>query len=100
QVLEAVHGAVDCAAQKHLLDLSHEQPFSSDPGQLNLLPAIPLGPHGHEVDLFSGAVKIAGNAACLRERQLTAPGPVPGHCSECLEAGLDRGWPDIGATRL
>src|SRR5262245_7862132 len=100
QILETMHGAVDRAAQEHLLDLSHEQPFSSDPGQLDLLPPIALGPYGHELDLFPSAGKIAGDAACLRERELTAPGPDPDHCSEGLEAGLDRGWPETDATRL
>src|SRR5262249_58209784 len=61
---------------------------------------ITLGPHGHELDLFARAGKIAGDAACLRERELTAPVSYPDHCSGGLEAGPDRGWPEIGATRL
>ena len=40
--------------------------------------------------------RIAGELRCSWRRQLGEPN----HCNDVREAGLDRGWPDTGATRL
>src|SRR4029450_10093087 len=100
QVLETVHGAVDSAAQEHLLDLSHEQPFSPDRRQLDLLTAVPFGSHGNDLDLLPRAGEMRRDGPGLRERELTAPGADPDHCSGGLEAGMYRGWPDPGEAWL
>ena len=51
QVLETVHGAIEGAAEEHLLDLPHEEPLAADRRQLHLQAAIPLGPYRHDLDV-------------------------------------------------
>src|SRR5439155_6051407 len=45
--------------------------------------------------------EVRGGERKTREdfEEVEAP-EIEGHCSECLESGFERGWPEIGATRL
>ena len=96
--------AQSIAPLRSISSISHEQPFP-DRRQVDLLPAITLGSHRHDLDLLSRAGEILGDAARLRERELTSPRADPGHCNgvRCSgdrEAGSDRGWPETDAAWL
>src|SRR5205807_5969833 len=76
QVLEAVDGDVDIAAEQRLLDLAHEESLAADGGQPGLGEAIALGPHGDE--LHVGA-ETGRHAPRLRQGQGAAAGADANH---------------------
>src|SRR5262249_31578144 len=98
EVLEAVHRAIDRPVQEHVLDLSHEQPFSPNRRQLDVLPAISLRPHGHDLDLLPGAGEKLGDAPRLREGELTAARADADH-SFLPRPSPTRAWPSSSRER-
>src|SRR5439155_26503348 len=114
QVLEAVHGAVEGAREKHVLDLADEEALATDGRQLDLQAAIALGPYRHDLGLLAECLKGSRDALGLHQRERASPRPDlerhrrPSPKSSWTSSSHDRGEPArddsrslvIGACRI
>src|SRR5207247_1876949 len=99
EILEAVDRAVDQPFAQRLLDLPHEQALAPDGGQTGVDPPVALGPDRDDLDVDPERPQTCGHRSGLYQRERASPRPEL-HWTECLGAGIRRGWRAVGTAWL